>query len=480
MRRKRTIYFNDARHYYLFVFDPPMTMRDAWIPVDEVAGTAVDTFIYGVARGDGLFYPSKAGLRFGADLDSFDEVYKWRIWENMQSLIDRGLDPLTVLIDRAHEYGMDFFLSLRMGDTPGLDPKYDTKKGGRGYMEQEYRDYQFDVLKELAVDYPVEGVELDFAAPPPGSSYCFRPEDAEEGAGILTDWVRSVAEMVRSRPGGPGEIGVRVYPTEEMNAAAGLDVRTWLAEGLVDFVNPMRYGYFEIDMDKPIEWLIDAAHTADVSVYPMIHPYSQFEPAEYASLEMMRAAAANYWDLGADGMYTWFLKWPLGSEERSILTEIGDPRLVAEADKRYVVAKKAREYDGEFPYKTPLPMNITIDQLGQVQDIPFYIADDIDAHADRIQEIRLEITVLDIVTPDQLNVSLNGKSIDGELRRREYIAEPFISQRLTFVLDSVRPKKGRNVLGVSLEKRPARLDFGIAINNVEIAIEYGFYPPGSA
>ena len=44
MKRKRIIYFNDARHYYLFVFEPPMTLADAWVPVDEVAGTSVDTF----------------------------------------------------------------------------------------------------------------------------------------------------------------------------------------------------------------------------------------------------------------------------------------------------------------------------------------------------------------------------------------------------------------------------------------------------
>ena len=53
MRQQRTIYFNDARHYYLFVFEPPMILEDAWVPVDEVAGTSVDTFAYGVARGDG-------------------------------------------------------------------------------------------------------------------------------------------------------------------------------------------------------------------------------------------------------------------------------------------------------------------------------------------------------------------------------------------------------------------------------------------
>ena len=41
MRRRRTIYFNDARHYYLFVFEPPMTLEEAWRPIDEAAGIAV-------------------------------------------------------------------------------------------------------------------------------------------------------------------------------------------------------------------------------------------------------------------------------------------------------------------------------------------------------------------------------------------------------------------------------------------------------
>ena len=47
MRQRRTFYYNDARHYYLFIFEPPMQMEDAWLAVDEVAGTAVDSFVYG-------------------------------------------------------------------------------------------------------------------------------------------------------------------------------------------------------------------------------------------------------------------------------------------------------------------------------------------------------------------------------------------------------------------------------------------------
>ena len=178
--KQRTIYFNDARHYYLFVFEPPMTMEDAWRPVDEAAGTAVDTFSYGVERGDGLFYPSRVGMRFGADIQPFDQAAYWRVWNNMQSLIDRGLDPLTVLIDRAHEKGMDFLASVRLGRYGGIDPALDTKTGGRGYVNKEVRDHVFAVLEELATDYATDGLELDFAAPPGGASFYCQPDDVPE------------------------------------------------------------------------------------------------------------------------------------------------------------------------------------------------------------------------------------------------------------------------------------------------------------
>ena len=39
----------------LFAMEPPMTLEDAWRPIDDVAGTNVDTFVYMVERGDGLF-----------------------------------------------------------------------------------------------------------------------------------------------------------------------------------------------------------------------------------------------------------------------------------------------------------------------------------------------------------------------------------------------------------------------------------------
>ena len=136
-RPQRTIYFNDARHFFLFVFEPPMTIEDAWRPVDEVAGTGVNTLVYGIARADGLFFPTKTGKLFCSHLDDIENSIYWKVRENILSLQERGLDLLQVLADRAHEKRMEFFTSFRMGTYEGVgSPSSDPNVGGRGLAIQ--------------------------------------------------------------------------------------------------------------------------------------------------------------------------------------------------------------------------------------------------------------------------------------------------------------------------------------------------------
>ncbi|MFA6111089.1 MAG: hypothetical protein WDA75_20215, partial [Candidatus Latescibacterota bacterium] len=482
MRRRRTIYFNDARHYYLFVFEPPMRLEEAWVPIDEVAGTAVDTFIYGVARGDGLFYPSEVGLRFGADQPVFRDAPYWRVWENMQSLLDRGLDPLQVLVDRAHEKGLEFFASLRMGGFDGKPPELTVAKGGRGYADPEARAHQLAMVTELATRYPVEGVELDFAAAPGGCSFYLRPEDLGEHTPTLTEFVRQAADRVRHRPGSPGQVGARVYPSEELNRRAGLDVRTWLDQGLVDFVVPVVYASMILDADMPIAWLVEAAHAREISVYGMLQPY--YESATrantvvtHASAAMVRAAAGNLWDLGVDGLYTWFLAWPLGERERSILTELGDPELTRHRDKHYFVRRRLADHEAhDLPFLLPLP--IPQADPARRYAIPFSISDDL--ADDRVQRVRLRLGVTNLVSADRLAVWLNGVSLDGQTTRRDFLSRhtPYTGQWLEIELQTVRPCRGRNTVEVALLERPARFAGGVTLEDVEVLVDYGPYPAG--
>lgn len=293
-----------------------MRLEDAWRPVDEVAGTGVDTFVYGLSRDDGLFYPSKVGTPFGESRGPVEQdlAAYWRVSENMASLEARGLDPLRVLIDRTHEKKMDFVASLRMGATPGLaDPSLMVDNaylggGGEGYVNTAVRKHQLAVLEELSSEYPIDALELDFSSSPGGSGLCFPVGTAAQHAHLMTEVVRGASASIRSRG---GQLGIRCYPSDNLNEQMGLDVKGWLAEGLIDFCVPMLYIYFVLDSNMPIDWLVKAAHDADASVYPVLQPYyadgapthDLLPVAHHATIPQLRAAAANFWRMGADGLY---------------------------------------------------------------------------------------------------------------------------------------------------------------------------------
>lgn len=477
--KRRTLYYNDARHYYLFVTEPPMRLEDAWRPIDEVAGTAVDTFVYGVERGDGLFYPSKVGMRFGADIQPFTLSAYWRVWQNMQSLIDRGLDPLEVLRDRARAKGLDFFASVRMSSHGGMNPKFKVTEGGRGMAHLELREHQFAVLEELVTRYGVDGIELDFAAAPGGMPPIVRNEEAKSFTPVLTDYVARIARMARARSGKPCHVAARVYPTEAMCLAQGMDVRAWLRNKIVDSVTPMLYVDFNLDPDMPFEWLTREAKSTNAAVYPMLQPYVRDEATGSAvrippTPEVMRAAAANYWDRGADGLYTWFMNWPLGNAERRMLTEIGDPDLIRRQTKRYVLRRRSKQAS-ELGYEAALPVEIPGVSPDRAYPIRFHVADDVATTQPR--EVVLRILVTNLVTADEFTVKLNGHSLGGEalLRSPGNSVSPYSGLWLDYRLRQIRPRRGENLLEVSLGRRPAKLEGGVTVEEVELVIEYGTY-----
>lgn len=492
MRRNRTIYHNDARHSYLWHFEPPMRLEDAWIPIDEVTGTAVDTFSYCVERGDGMFYPTKMGKMFSTEDGKpvSRHNYEWRAAACMLSLMDRGLDPLQVLIDRAHEHGIDFWADLRLQRLGGMYPELEVEQGGDGWAEERVRDLKFDILQELSTEYPIEGVELDFSAAfAPQGYFYFKDGGTKENTAIMTEWVRRVAEMVRNRPGGPGLVGARIFPTDRSNLDQGLDVRTWLSEGLLDFVVPVAYAYPILDPNMPFEWVVGPAHDADASVYGMLHNHLQTEEVgasgrKTSSFQNFRAAAANYWEKGVDGLYTWMMDWPLGDVERNKLTMIGSPDLVHEKDKHYVVARKS---DGaaRVGYEHHIPHELEPPFPTASHRIPFTIADDVYAADSRVSEVSLRVYVNNVVSADRFTVMLNGQSLAGEGCKRVWKqgrdAYPYSNPRnhwLEFDLVKVRPHKGENVLGMSLDSRPEGLTGSVTIEEVEIGVRYSPYPMG--
>ena len=125
-------------------------------------------------------------------------------------------------------------------------------------------------------------------------------------------------------------IGARVYPTEELNLKTGLDVRTWLREGLVDFVVPMLYVDFVMDANMPVGWLVQAAHDRDISVYGMLQPYRSDESRrfQYGRKRDRPHDAGGRREFLGTGRSTactpGFFPGPWDASGRSLLTQLGD------------------------------------------------------------------------------------------------------------------------------------------------------------
>ena len=383
---------------------------------------------------------------------------------------------------------MEFFASFRMGTYEGVgSPDADPAEGGRGLADAGARENQLRVFEEMVTQYDMEGLELDFGASPGGMPPVLLDEDVAEYGPVLTEHVRRIAEMTRNAG---KQVGMRFPCIEEVCVAQGFDVRAWLKEGLVDYVSPMMYANLRIDTQMPMEWAIEAAHEVDVPVYGMLQPFVEVGyPGhgydEHYTPEMMRAAVSNYLAKGADGVYAWFLDWPLGATERNMLTEMANPDLMVEADKQYRLSRRTEPAAG-LGYDTTLPLEIPEAEPGRRYSIPVYIADDIEGKADRIKSVTLRMRVGNTVTADRLSVWLNGESLENEAVSRDpgaYVRIPvsphriehYSAQWIEIELSSVRPRQGDNLVEVSLDGRPAKLGGGVTVDDLEVVVEYGVY-----
>ena len=147
-----------------------------------------------------------------------------------------------------------------------------------------------------------------------------------------------------------------------MNVEAGLDIDNWLKHDLIDYFLPMVYGNFILDPNMPFEWLVEKAHASEVSVYGMLQPYVAMRETGapeniYPKPEHFRAAMSNYWEKGVDGLYTWFMDWPLKEIQQATLTEIGDKQLIDSRDKIYYLSQRHNSFI-DSRYEALLPLDI--------------------------------------------------------------------------------------------------------------------------
>jgi hypothetical protein len=247
-----------------------------------------------------------------------------------------GLDWAEIAVEGCRKRGVRPWIYFRMNDLHAVDddaslfhdpffyeakekgylngnPAYGHPLGTSGSVENLYdfshpevRERLLSYLEEIILRYDAFGYELDFMR----NIYCFDYLRSEAGyEAYMTDFIRRVKGIVQraeARHGHPVELAVRLGQSVAHNLVYGFDVKTWVAEGLVDMLIPSCEEVCNSGVDvrgwreTVGEDVALAVGFDDHVIRWLVH---EATPLYAMREDHVKAFAARYFNLGANGIY---------------------------------------------------------------------------------------------------------------------------------------------------------------------------------
>ena len=504
-KQPNLLFYHDGRHPLIYMYEPPMQKEQYEAAVDELAGTPVEALMFCLGDGRTVLHDTKVGELWGHNVEKWPHLIFRRAHQNAKHLIDTGNDPLRVVCDRAHEKGLLFYPTLlvqqgtrdRSVDVRSSEFRFDNRHleiGARGdidsdhpctscldFKHAEVRDERLALIQETVNRYPIDGFELQLNYQ---ASY-FHPSEIADGRAIMTDWIRRVRDLL-DESGPHRELVVRIPADIDACYSVGLDVRRWIADGLVDVVAGETFGGPELlNHTSNLRPLVEAAEGAATRVHAALHALVDSDRLHQATNEMLRAAASNYWAQGVDGLYLayWFGYWPYKAPFYEILREIPHADIMAPKDKTYYIPTMTGRYP-EPRLEPGLTMQLPADlHANQPVRLELPISDDLPRwdQTGRVHQVLLRFRVMNTTELDHLEFKFNGKPLPDHLRRTLNEMYRMSAPRyrtgsgywFIFKLDRDHwPLQGKNTLEVSLTKRDPDVTPQVFLRDVEIEIQY--------
>ena len=387
-RNRRIIYNDDAyqqtdqsaHHGWYRITDEGSFIDARTTPTFD---THVDTYVWCVGNG--------ADPPWGP----FGQKYRGPVWHVLGS----SARAANLIVEACHAEGMEVWGSLRMNDLhdciydleetndalKAQHPEYLIGKEEDRHLPQarierylrtafnferpEVRRHRLDFIQRNASAHDFDGYELDFTR----FIWNFPQGRERELAPLMTDLVRQVRSTLSAighERGRPYTLAVHVVDSLETSLDLGLDVETWLSEGLVDvLVVGMGSMPFAIRLDQ---WNT-LGQRYGVPIYPSLNTrhlswlYKERMLPVSALHEYMRGAAAWWWHNSADGVYLFNVfthedVW--GLERKHVyapLEDIGEPAQLKGKDKLYDIeplASVGMFSQGSEGASLPVPLDI--------------------------------------------------------------------------------------------------------------------------
>jgi hypothetical protein len=441
-----------------------------------------------------------------------------------------GRDSLQVQLDFSREHGMEAAWSLRMNDAHdafpmgsrrynyGLakfkreNPAYmmgqegDFEKYERGnprsgwtrldFAIPEVRDHIFTVIEEVAENYDVDLINMEFFKYWPFFRESLDDDPVEpEHMEIMNELLRRIRRMaddVASRRGRPLLLAAQVPFSLNDSVHVGVDLETWLQEGLIDQLIPG--GMYESPFRDSYTDIIALGHKYEIPVYPCLTwafwdnwvflalsdgKHRHFDAwlktlyggqperigcPEYVTLfngwegsfPSWRGVAMNLLNAGADGLY---LFNPALGEPR-VWREIGEVATMAGKDRLYGVDR----FEGANSFS--FVSEVIIDPVTPLS-VGFQVGEDVGSVGAR--SIDFSLHLWDWVGGDDLTVKLNGASVDG-LEPADPDRNPVESQWLQGNLEAKQIQRGENQLEVAVKKRGESASSSIVLDTAQLRI----------
>ena len=500
---------------------------EAWIdkPLGKIP---IDTYAWCIAYPDMVQYDSKVAEVYG---QRFDKPHD-RIGAAIAELIERGTDVLEVVANHVHRRGLEFMASIRMDDTHSFHPFPDgaypvsqflldhpeyaiTRCDGfpetaLDYSYRPVREHRLAILREIAEDYEVEGLELDFQR----TGKFFARQEAPFKVDVMSDYVDQVRQILNEAAAKRGcdrlVLGVQVMGSLYLNHLAGLDPKAWVANDWLDYI--IQCDFNCTDPQIPVAEFADFCRgsrcTHHVRMGNMMggrwdrKPYITGRKTAFKGCpgycgmvltpEEARGAAANAYGFGADGIGLWNLCCNMGGEDFLNVTpfqqdifdwanEVADPSNVWSRRRVYHFVplyksahRMMRNYAVNECRQSPdgQPGQIIVFwPLNEGYRVPFrfWMADG--KHGQSL-EGTLRFRILQSTVEDKFAFDINGQPIDTADIRLEAVNDnelPYV----WYEIDLARcpPFAGHNELGMTLLKLTSKRD-----DLGDTAMIYEIYP----
>lgn len=508
------IILNDDGSNFLYAWDD-LGATDLRAYLARLEDTQVDMVAYCVAFGGYVcYYESDLAEPIGSGFGVCDRVKQKRWTHNRQRLRDEVGDYIGFVFTTLREIGIPALASFRMNDAHmSSDPvgpvagrfwmnhpewrlgePYGYYSSCLDYSIPAVREYLRRLVQEVVGKFPnIAGVELDAMRSP----YFFKPDEGREKAALITELVQQVRDDLDEAAQRTGceryLLRVNVPRSPALALESGLDVSAWDRDGLVDGISP---GCYNTDFQPVTEqW------QGILSDRVLVHPYLNCSPAtaQYHSLAQYRAAAANAYGSGADGVYLFNFPcldelsqliprpvdqppipppafkaqgWhPDITETRQALNELHAAEVLVRKERHYLFYMSPTSYR----HYTPPPPKI--DRLSpEPAELRFRCYHFADAC-----EIVMKVKAVGVTVRDMFELRLNGESVPSERIERLHAPggrdtrvhgvrlEPY-SQ---YVVD-VSPDMltvGENLLVVSLREREPDLFGSIDVAELELLVK---------